>query len=624
MSINILIVEDEFVIALDLQKRLVSLGYKANDIVSNGKDAIRVAKKTKPDLILMDILIAGEMDGIETASEINKEMEIPIIYVTAYSDRAILERAKLTNSYGYVTKPYNERELISTIEIAMARSKMQVLLTAKERKFRRIFENAGDQLLVLDGEGKILEANTQNLLELNYSFEELKGMAFEKICQLRKSYLSAVLKKSLSRNKPLTLTSKMIRKDGTKFPCEIRFSVYDNEDQKPLFLAVARNILERIEAKKEHQSMLMQLTHAGKLAMLGTISASLMHELKNPLTSIIGFSDLLLNKKDTAEGIQKKISMIQKAAMQMKDTVDHLNVYTRQDTEEDMKNIKLNKTISGALEMIKSQVDDIGLTVEYDPNLGDIWGNESQLEGVIQNLIINSVDSFQDHDILEKTIHIKTYERDGRIFLDYEDNAGGMSKEILPKVFDPFFTTKRPGQGTGLGLSIIRNIIEHHKGLIYLTVKEKKGTRFIFSLPQAAKYSDTEFDNRKMITCKIEKAGKPHILLIDDDPQFTSILESVLSEKFDVVSFNDPEKAMDQIKKNDVDLIVTDLDMPNVTGQDIIRFTNTLDKHIPIIVVTGTSINQKLNQMNNVEAVVEKPISEYDKLINFILENLES
>lgn len=625
MSINILIVEDEFIIALDLQNRLKNLGYNANDIVSNVQDAIRVAQKTKPDLILMDILIAGDMDGIETATIINKDMDIPIIYVTAYSDRKILERAKLTNSYGYVNKPYNERELVSTIEIAMARAQVQKLLVANEAKFRRIFENAGDQLLVLDSERKIIEANTFNIQELGYTIDELKAMNFDQIFQSRKTYLNTVLKKISNSSKPMTFNGNMTRKDGTRFPCEIRVSVYDMVDNKqPLYLASARNMTERIEAKKVHQSMMMQLAHAGKLAMLGTISAGLIHELKNPLTSIIGFSDLILTKKGSINDIENKISTIQKAAMQMKHTIDHLNVYTRQDTVEDMLSTNLNTAISNALEIIKGQVEDIAVNIEYHPNLGTIWGNVSQLEAVLQNLIINSVDSFQDRDILEKTITIKTYEKNNRIFLEYEDNAGGIKREVLPRVFDPFYTTKKAGQGTGLGLSIIRSIMEHHKGFIDLNVKELRGSRFLLSFPKEADYAEAEFDSHKMITCKLQKQGKAHILLIDDDPQFTSILESVLSEKFDVMSFNDPEKAMAQIRADNVDLIVTDLDMPKVTGQDIIRFAHTLKKHIPIIVITGTSVNKKVTQLNNVEAVVEKPISEYENLIQAILKHLET
>lgn len=622
MTLNILIVEDEFVIALDLQKRLLSLGYNAKEIASNGNDAVRIAKKSKPDLILMDILIAGDKDGIDTAIEINKTMNIPVIYVTAYSDQTTLERAKNSNSFGYVTKPYNERELISTIEIAMARFAMQNELIAKEYKFRRIFESAGDQVLVLSADAKVLEANTQNKVELGYEIEEMDCLAFEKICQIRKSYLSSTLQKVLRTEEPITCNTKMIRKDQSKYPCEIRFSVFNNRDPHQ-FLAVIRNVSERVEAKKEHQSMLLQIAHTGKLAMLGTISAGLIHELKNPLTSIIGFSELLLNKKDTPELIANKLQIIKHAATQMKNTIDHLNVYTRQDTADDMQNTGLNNAVSGALEIVKGQVDDISINVEYTSENNDVWGNISQLEGVLQNLIINSIDSFHEHDIFEKSISIKTYTKEDRVVLDYEDNAGGMTKEVLPRVFDPFFTTKKAGRGTGLGLSILRSIMEHHKGLIYLTVKESKGTRFLLSFPKSSRYAEIDFDPHKMIVCKIEKIGKPHILLIDDDPQFTSLLESVLSEKFDVVTYNDPEKAMAQIRKDPVDLIVTDLDMPKVTGQDIIRFANSLNKHIPIIVVTGTSINSKMSQFNNVEAVVEKPISQYDKLISFILENLD-
>ena len=622
MSFKILIVEDEVVIALDLQKRLVALGYKPFEIVSNGKDAIRVAKETYPDLILMDILLAGDLDGIETASLINKDMDIPVIYVTAYSDQNILDRAKQTNSYGYVNKPYNDRELVSTIEIAMARANMQKFLKSQERRFRSIFESAGDQFMVINSNGRILEANSETKRELSYTTDELKVLSLDHLCNFKKSYLHTILKKVLHSKTPLTLQSKMKRKDESQFPCEIKISVFSEEMGKPLFLAVARNISEREDARKDHESLLLQLSHSGKLATLGTLSASYIHELKNPLTSILGFTELLLENQTLSPDVREKVSIIQKASQKMNETVKHLNAYSRTESKVEMKDLDLNKAVSSALEMMKTQIHNIALTVDYAPNLSPIFGSMSQLEGVMQNLLVNSVDSFQDHGLYEGSISIKTSLKNERVVLEYEDNAGGIAKKILPKVFEPFFTTKEPGRGTGLGLSIIRNIVELHKGLIQVRVKEGKGTSFEISFPVSADYAGAPFDRNKMLTCNVERTGKPHILLIDDDPQFTSVLESVLSDKFDVVTFNDPEKALAQIKKTDVDLIVTDLDMPKITGQEIIRFTNSLDKHIPIIVVTGINYNNFEN-LKNVEAVVEKPISEYDKLITFILENLD-
>jgi len=127
-SINILIVEDELLIAKNLSYKLEKLGYKIADIVSSGADAIQRAEEMKPDLILMDIVIKGEIDGIETAARIHQKLDIPIIYTTAYADDETLQRAENTGSYGYLLKPFKERELHATIKIVLSKHQEAVRL----------------------------------------------------------------------------------------------------------------------------------------------------------------------------------------------------------------------------------------------------------------------------------------------------------------------------------------------------------------------------------------------------------------------------------------------------------------------------------------------------------------
>lgn len=126
--INILIVEDELLIAKNLSHKLQKLGYQIADIVSSGADAIQRAGELKPDLILMDIVIKGDLDGIETAAIIHQKLDIPIIYTTAYADDETLQRAENTGSYGYLLKPFKEREVHATIKIALSKHQEAVAM----------------------------------------------------------------------------------------------------------------------------------------------------------------------------------------------------------------------------------------------------------------------------------------------------------------------------------------------------------------------------------------------------------------------------------------------------------------------------------------------------------------
>jgi CheY-like chemotaxis protein len=130
-DIKILVVEDESIIALNIKKKLKSFGYAVPAIASTGEEAIKMTEITFPDLILMDVMLKGGMDGVQAIEEIRKRFDIPVIYLTAYSDDEVLERAKLTQPYGYIVKPFKANDLRTNIEIALYKHKMDKIAGIK-------------------------------------------------------------------------------------------------------------------------------------------------------------------------------------------------------------------------------------------------------------------------------------------------------------------------------------------------------------------------------------------------------------------------------------------------------------------------------------------------------------
>jgi len=133
-NIQIMVVEDEMIVAEDIKRSLLNMGYEVPAIVSSGEEAVKMAEETRPDLILMDILLKGVMDGIEAASQIHSALNIPFIYLTAYANDAIIERAKKTAPSGYIVKPFEDAELYSSIEVALYKHKMEKELKAQMKK----------------------------------------------------------------------------------------------------------------------------------------------------------------------------------------------------------------------------------------------------------------------------------------------------------------------------------------------------------------------------------------------------------------------------------------------------------------------------------------------------------
>lgn len=131
---RILVVEDEHIVAMGIKKMLKSLGYTVTGIASSGEDAISKAESTFPDIVLMDIMLKGNMDGVEAAMEIKEMFDVPVVYLTAYSDSKILERAKRTEPFGYIIKPFDEKDLYSSIEVALQRYRKEKSESLRENE----------------------------------------------------------------------------------------------------------------------------------------------------------------------------------------------------------------------------------------------------------------------------------------------------------------------------------------------------------------------------------------------------------------------------------------------------------------------------------------------------------
>ncbi|WP_340817790.1 response regulator [Methanolobus sp. WCC4] len=173
---RIMIVEDEKIVALDIKNSLEHFGYSVPCMASSGEEAIRSIEECDPDLILMDIILKGDIDGIEAARNIHEKHDIPVIYLTAYSDEKTLQRAKLTEPFGHILKPFDERELRTNIEIALyKRGKEREQLFDHEKMINSLLNNCVDAIISTDSNGKIKYMNTLAQGLTGYQKEEALG-----------------------------------------------------------------------------------------------------------------------------------------------------------------------------------------------------------------------------------------------------------------------------------------------------------------------------------------------------------------------------------------------------------------------------------------------------------------
>ncbi|MEE8429742.1 MAG: PAS domain S-box protein [Candidatus Desulfatibia sp.] len=250
---QVLIVEDDGIIAMDIESQLKQLGYGVTAIVGYGEEALAKVKEHKPDLVLMDIVLKGEIDGIEAAAEIRTQYDIPVIFLTAFVDKERLKRAKLTYPFGFILKPFQPKDLEVTIEMALyvlkvdaERKQAEEGLKKSEEKYRTLFEVESDALFLVD-------EDTGNLLEANEAACKLYGYSHEELVGLKAWNLSAEPEKTEKAIKLVEKTFLPLRyhkkKDGTVFPVEINANHFTLDGRK-INLSAIRDITVRKQAEE--------------------------------------------------------------------------------------------------------------------------------------------------------------------------------------------------------------------------------------------------------------------------------------------------------------------------------------------------------------------------------------
>jgi len=250
---RILIVEDEGITAMGIRNSLEEMGYEVSAIAQSADEALREASEQIPDLVLMDIIIQGKIDGIEAAREIRSRFNIPVVYLTAHSDERMLQRAKITKPFGYIIKPYEDRELHIAVEMAIHNHRMENTLRESEAKYRSLFDSASDAIYLVHSETqRIIDCNTKASGLSGYSLRELKTMHIEELYPQEEQNIIRKIFTKVANSASLSDISGIhhFRKDGTLVPVEINASTVSVGGEQ-CCLALIRDISERARSERE-------------------------------------------------------------------------------------------------------------------------------------------------------------------------------------------------------------------------------------------------------------------------------------------------------------------------------------------------------------------------------------
>ncbi|WP_320171717.1 HD domain-containing phosphohydrolase [Maridesulfovibrio sp.] len=281
-SPRILIVEDESIVALDIRGRLNHLGYTVTGVAPSGEVATVMAAEQTPDLILMDIMLEGDMDGIDTAEIIKAELSIPVIYLTAYADNETLTRAKITEPFGYIIKPFEDRELNLTIEMALYKYKTESTLNENRRWLTTTFNSIGDAVITTDHHGCIKSVNKSASFMLSETTETLCGHNFcDKINILDAGSLKPI-KIFQEYESGTILNDAILKTENRMVPVSINISNIEEKNHTIGVVIVLRDISQLKNSEAALKNSLKQLRRTFEETV---VSLTAMSEKRDPYTS---------------------------------------------------------------------------------------------------------------------------------------------------------------------------------------------------------------------------------------------------------------------------------------------------------------------------------------------------
>jgi signal transduction histidine kinase len=280
--------------------------------------------------------------------------------------------------------------------------------------------------------------------------------------------------------RPLERLSSAVRKIA-KGDFDVNVAIKSSDEIGELstsFNDMAGELKERESSLKKAQHALVQ---SEKMAAVGTLSAGLAHEVKNPLSAVLGYAQLSKRKLDQPEALLKHLDTIENETRRCNEIIGNLMQFSRQEKGEH-EQISVNEVVEKSMAIVDHQLGlkSVEIKSELADELPDISGNANQLQQVIMNLMINAQQAMGEEG---GTVSLATLIEDDSLLITVSDTGPGIEPDIAAKIFEPFYTTKPAGQGTGLGLSVTYGIIQDHGGDISVKRSESGGAKFVVALP---------------------------------------------------------------------------------------------------------------------------------------------
>ncbi|MFP4431859.1 MAG: response regulator [Spirochaetaceae bacterium] len=632
---RILVVEDEHIVALDIKMHLEKYGYEVPTTCPSGEEALEKIEQVDPILVLMDIKLQGELDGLQTAEVIRSRYHTPVILLTAYADEDTIQRAKITQPFAYIIKPFEERELRTAIVIALYRHEMEQKVSEREKLFSTTLNSIADGVVVTDSDSVINFANP-------VATGMLAGGARGSLVGFSLDDLATIEERELQTREGERRTQTfLLVPDQPDRPVEHTVTpLVDENGRTTGSVWVIRDVSRRLESEKALEESNAQLRQAQKMEAVGRLSGGIAHDFNNLLTVIMGYSKLIGQQlsdlpPSVAEAIKNDVDGIQKAAQKSVTLTRQLLAFSRHQIMEP-KVLGINGVIQDVEKMVKRLLTErVRTYLSLHARPDTVFVDQGQIEQVIMNLVVNARDAMAGGGTLQIRTRNSSVESSrvvasgdlppgDYVVLEIEDTGSGISQENLSRIFEPFFTTKERGSGTGLGLSTVYGIVRQTQGHIDVESVLDQGTTFRIFLPLVSQSASVE---KAPVTDDTDTRGNETILLVEDDDQIRSMLLRILREKGYTVleSRNAGEGLLISEDQNEkFDLLVSDVVMPHMTGDRLAERILSRRPKVKILLMSGYPENfPDTEEISEQVWFLQKPFQPEDFLLRVrrILDN---
>jgi len=508
--------------------------------------------------------------------------------------------------------------------------------------WQRVFEAANWGIVLSEGADPplIRDANSAFARMFGSSPEAIIGRPVTDLYHGKRVPNVAALSEELNRQGHLVFEAEFQRADGTSFPGLVNLTRVGEEGGLETRIA-------NIQDLSELRALEHQLIESNRLEEVGLLAGGVIHDLNN-LLSIIQLNSEYGSIKTAGSAVSgdaklaKMFAEIKQSCERAADVTRQFLMFTRRSSQ-GFQVVALGEIINDVVSMVTARArDEAEILVRVSEQDGRVAGNAGQLRQVFLNLVTNALDAVQDGGTKDARVEIVVNKVPGSDYfplaedrewvrVDVVDNGPGIPTAVRGRLFEPLFTTKQEGKGTGLGLTIVQRIVEDHDGYVNCVSEDGGGTRFSLWLPYA-EGGAAVMDNVEEARPAVKSDGSnPAVLLVDDEVEVTRLWRKLLADQpWELALHDQPQQALDEFMSQPerFDVLVTDLDMPGMSGVELVRAVRATNPAIPVLVCTAhlrAEAAQELNALG-VAAILDKPVSSRTlvRSIELVLSELSS